>query len=334
MAMQGRTRGTHAGIPIDWLLEGEPFVKYRTLVDLAGLSETDKEVKRAKREVPEDPLVARILSWQNRHGYWGGARAIHTWWPKKDTTFWVLGVLADFGLSRGDGRIGRACEYVMGTQLPCGAFGWGPPPTPGECFTGILTESMAKLGYATDGRLRRAYEWLVGRQRIDGGFWCKNTGQPGGPREDESSCAFGTLCVLGALAEYPDLRNSETARRSAEFLLGCWENRGKVKYAGHDSQIGTGWDKLKYPFTDYRILRYLDTLSRFGWVLKDPRARAMTEMLLSKRDEDGRFRPESIHMAWSDFDFGQKKHPSRWVTLLAYRAAGRIAPPLCRATGA
>lgn len=96
----------------------------------------------------------------------------------------------------------------------------------------------------------------------------------------------------------------------------CWENRGKIKYAGHDSQIGTDWEKLKYPFTDYRILKSLDTLSQFKFIKNNPRFKEMIDVLASKQDANGRFTPESIHHAWSDFDFGQKEKPSFWITFL------------------
>jgi len=94
--------------------------------------------------------------------------------------------------------------------------------------------------------------------------------------------------------------------------------------AGHDSQIETGWEKLKYPFTDYKILKFLDVLSQFEHAKKRLGESEMVNLLLSKRDENGRFTPESIHKVWSDFDFGQKEKPSKWITLLALRVVKRI----------
>jgi hypothetical protein len=125
--------------------------------------------------------------------------------------------------------------------------------------------------------------------------------------------------VLGALAQNPELRDSKTARKGVDFLFECWRNRGKMKYAGHDSQIGTDWEKLKYPFTDYKILKLLNVLSQFGFAKKKLRDSEMVNLLLSKRDNKGRFTPESIIKLWSDFDFGQKEKPSRWITMLALR---------------
>lgn len=311
-------------LPINWLLNGEPFIKYRAMIDLLDWKRSDKEVIVVKKSIREYKLVKRILDKQNKDGYWGTPKDIYTWWPKKDTTFWLLSVLADFGLEKDVKEIARACEYVFNTQLPCGGFGWAPPPTPSDCFTSILTESLAKLGYMSDPRLQNAYGWLVGRQRLDGGFWCKNTGLPGKPREKEPSCAFATLCVLGATSWNPELKSSQLAKKSVKFLLSCWDNREKMKYAGHDSKIGRGWEKLKYPFTDYRILKYLEILSKFDFVRKDPRMSEMIDIFVSKQDQNGRFSAESIHKVWSDFDFGQKKSPSRWITLIVYRIVKRF----------
>jgi hypothetical protein len=313
--------------PTDWLLQGEAFVRYRVLADLLDRSPHAAQVESARKALPKDSRIRKILTSQNAEGYWGGADDIFRWWPRKDTTFWVLGVLADFGLSRATARIARACEYVFGTQLPSGAFGWAPPSTPADCFTGILVEALAKLGYGDDPRLGRAYAWITDRVRLDGGFWCKKTGLPGGPREAEPSCAFATLCVLGALVQHPAHRDSEASRQAAAFLLRCWENRGKIKYAGHDSQVGHGWSALKYPFTDYKLLKYLDTMSLCKSTLNDARLLEIAALLAEKADPDGRFYAESIHKAWSEFDFGQKKAPSRWISLQAYRILKRLTRP-------
>jgi hypothetical protein len=51
--------------------------------------------------------------------------------------------------------------------------------------------------------------------------------------------------------------------------------------------------------------------------------KAMLDLLVSKKDEAGRFYAESIHKVWSDFDFGQKELPSRWITVLVYSVLKR-----------
>ncbi len=309
---------------LEWLLAGEPWVAYRTLIDLLEMDDRDRAVAAAKRAVQQHSSVKRIFQGLNKDGYWGTPKDIHTWWPKKNTTFWVLPVLADFGFTVEDKRISRACEYVFSTQLEHGGFGWDPQNQAFDCHSAIIAESMAKLGLVEDPRLRRTYDWLAKRQRLDGGFWCKNTGQINGPREKEPSCAMATMFGLGALAQNDNFRNGNIAKRGVDFLFECWKNRGKMRYAGHDSQVGTDWAKLKYPFTDYKILKFLDVLSQFDYARQRLRESEMINVLLSKRDEIGRFTPESIHEAWSDFDFGQKEKPSRWLTFLALRIAKKV----------
>lgn len=309
---------------LDWLLAGEPWVVHRTLIDLLDRSENDKLVIAARMGTSQHPSIRSIFTNQNRDGCWGKPKDMHTWWPRKYSTFWILPMLGDFGFTVADKRIARACEYVFSTQLPSGAFGWDPPTKPGDCHSAIIIESLAKAGLLRDSRLVKAYEWLIKRQRLDGGFWCKDTGCIGRPREKEPSCAMATMFTLGALAENPELQSTTVVRRTVDFLFRCWENRRRMKYAGHDSQIGTGWEKLKYPFTDYKILKFLDVLSRFEYARRRLQESEMVDILLSKADGEGRFTPESIHEVWADFDFGQKKTPSRWVTFLALRVAKRI----------
>ena len=311
-------------VPTAWLLEGPAYVRYKTLIDILGRGPDETKARKARAAVSRDHAVKQLMARRNTDGYWGTPEDIFKWWPKKDTTFWVLGVLADFGLTRRNLQISRACEYVLSTQLPSGGFGVSPPPKPYDCFTGVIVSALARLGYSKDKRLERAYGWLLDRQRRDGGFWCKDTGQCGGPREKEPSCALGSLWVLSALTANPTLATGEVAGKCAAFLLGCWDNRGKIKYAGHDSQIGSGWEKLKYPFTDYRILHYLDTISRVPSIRKDARVHEIAGALISRRDSEGLFTPESIHKAWSDFDFGQKRQPSMWLTCIAYGALARL----------
>jgi hypothetical protein len=309
---------------LEWLLAGEPWVIYRTLTHLLGRSEKNKEVVKVKDSIRDHPFIQKIFKGLNQEGYWGTSKDIHTWWPKKDTTFWILPVLADFGFTRVDKRIAKACEYVFSTQLTSGGFGWDPPTKPGDCHTAIIVESLSKMGFLKDRRLQKSYKWLIQRQRLDGGFWCKDTGLIGGPREKEPSCALATTFVLGALAQNPKYRNSPGVKSGIDFLFNCWKDQGKIKYAGHDSQIGTDWTKLKYPFTDYKILKYLDVLSQFEYAQKKLQKSKIVNLLLSKQDDNGRFTPESIHEVWYEFDFGQKEKPSRWITLLSLRILKRV----------
>jgi len=78
-----------------------------------------------------------------------------------------------------------------------------------------------------------------------------------------------------------------------------------------------------YPLVQYQLLKTVDTLSKVPMIRTDPRFQEMLDRLKSKQDSEGRLLPESINKSWSDFDFGQKKSPSPWVTFLTVRAIMR-----------
>jgi hypothetical protein len=54
---------------LDWLLAGEPWVVYRTLVDLLDRSEKDEAAVAARRAIPKHPLVKKIFEGLNEDGY-------------------------------------------------------------------------------------------------------------------------------------------------------------------------------------------------------------------------------------------------------------------------
>ena len=51
----------------------------------------------------------------------------------------------------------------------------------------------------------------------------------------------------------------------------------------------------------------------------------MISVLASKADPQGRLMPESVWQDYRDWEFGQKKAPSRWATFLYLRMIERNA---------
>jgi hypothetical protein len=88
--------------------------------------------------------------------------------------------------------------------------------------------------------------------------------------------------------------------------------------------MGTGFTKLKAHLIWYDILHVLDVLTQYSWLKEDDRLQEMVEIVRSKVDGGGRFTPESIWRAWKDWDFGQKREPSPWLTLLVIRMLNRL----------
>ena len=78
----------------DWLLAGEPYVRYRTYIDLLDLTEDAHEVKQARAEMISHPLVRGLLS--ELEDWPGGVINNH---KKADLLIHKLAFLADLGLT-------------------------------------------------------------------------------------------------------------------------------------------------------------------------------------------------------------------------------------------
>ena len=169
-----------------------------------------------------------------------------------------------------------------------------------------------------------ATEHLVGLVR-DNGWPCavsKELGKFRGPGRKDDPCPFANLAMLKALSAIPQQRDTPPCHTGAETLLSLWEE----STAQHPFMffMGTDFRKLKVPFVWYDLLHVLEVLSSFPWLKEDRRLLDMAAQLSSKADDRGRFTLESIWTAWKEWEFGQKKEPSRWLTLLAWRILGRL----------
>ena len=88
--------------------------------------------------------------------------------------------------------------------------------------------------------------------------------------------------------------------------------------------MGTDFRKLKAPLIWYDIIHLTDTLSNFKQAILDSRFKQMVKIIESKATQDDIFIPESEWKAWKEWDFGQKKIPSTWLTFLIYRIRLRL----------
>ena len=128
--------------------------------------------------------------------------------------------------------------------------------------------------------------------------------------------------MLKALSVMDDFRDSPACHTGAETLLNLW-NASLTRHP-YMFFMGTDFRKLKVPLVWYDLVHVLDVLSRFEWLKNEARLREMLGILTNKLDPRGQLTIESIWTAWKDWEFGQKKTPSRWLTLLAWRIITRL----------
>ncbi len=326
----------HAAV-IEWLLASkEPWVVYNTRVELTPAAPDSPEARAAYRALQTHPRVAELIQALDE---WPPAKPLERAYDPKDS-IWKLNTLADFGLQRDDKRIAAIAKRVLAAQADDGGFlhggfshthSWDERPY--ICIAHVMTYALARFGYLDDPRVQKAYEHVVTQQRLDGGWHPNKLNLPGESRENEPSCPFGTVNILRALAVLPRLRESAAAQRAADFLLDCWARRAEP-YRPVGFGIGTTWDKLQYPFVQYQLLKTVDILAQIPAARRDSRFQEMLARLQVKQGADGKWLAEGINKPWSEFDFGQKKLPSGWMTFLALRTLVRGTQPAAKKTTA
>ncbi len=318
-------------IPLDWLMEGEPWIEYRARLDLLAQPENNAQVISARNamltNVQIRGLLAELSAWP------GTVISSH---KSAGQPYHKLTFIADLGFKANDPGMAQIIASILKHQSPEGPFqlpvnipvhfgGTGRDEWAWAlCDAPLIVYSLAKFGLSDETQVRGAVRYLAGLVR-DNGWPCavsKELGKFRGPGRKVDPCPYANLAMLKALSEIEEYCDSTTCRIGVESILSLWSSSSTQH--PYMFYMGTDFRKLKVPFVWYDLLHVMDVLSRFPWARKDERFLDMVKMLKTKADQNGRFSPESIWTAWKDWEFGQKKEPSRWLTLLAWRILKKV----------
>ena len=192
------------------------------------------------------------------------------------------------------------------------------------CDAPLLLLALQKAGLDYHEYIKQGVDYLVSLHR-DNGFPCaasKELGRFRGPGKKDDCCPYATLIMSDLLSYLPEYRNSEIAVSSVNVLLSLWEN--SFDQHPYMFYMGSDFRKLKAPSCWYDIVSVAGVLSKYEFVRDDPRFVEMIDLIRNKQDKDGFFTPESVYMKMKDWDFGQKKMPSPYLTYLCYRIFERL----------
>jgi hypothetical protein len=293
--------------------------------------ESDPQVSASRKATLADPKIKSLLS---DLGDWPGT--VLNSHKSASQSFHKLSFIAELGLNVNDPPVKKIVHEVMKHQSKQGPFqlpmnipvhfgGSGKDEWAWAlCDAPVIVSSLIQLGMYDDPRVQTAIEYLNALIR-DNGWPCAVSPELGkfrGPGRKVDPCPYATLVMLKVLAHVPDLHESEPAKIGVETLLSLWEeSQEKHPYMFF---MGTDFRKLKAPLFWYDILHILDVLSHFEWTCKDKRFQQMLKTVESKANRDGQFVPESVWIAWKDWDFSQKKIPSKGLTFFVARILKRV----------
>lgn len=313
------------------LNSAEPWVVYRTMIDLAGLDETDGKVQKAKLKMLESPLIEGLIKELN---LWPGV--VLNSHKCAGQLYHKLSFIADLGIKKEDSDISCLMEklikhrseeglFQLPVNIPVHFGGTGQEQWAWAlCDAPLLIYSAVKIGIMDKNEIKEEVHFLINLCR-ENGWPCavsKELGKFRGPGKKDDPCPYTNLIMLKLMTLFEEYKDSKEAKTGAECLLSLWEN-SKEQHP-YMFFMGTDFRKLKAPYIWYDILHVAEVLSQYDYSLKDDRFKEMLGIINSKADKDGLFMPESIWTSWKQWDFGQKKKPSPWITFLVYRINKRI----------
>jgi hypothetical protein len=300
------------------LLLGDPSpsLQWRAAVELEGIAADEVDVRAARAEIPQSPVVQSLracLQEARQHPRAAG---------------YLLCQLAYLGYDGPD--LVEAVEAILARQQPDGSLspsreedgeGLEMAPSDGPRFvtmhTAVPLRGIAAAGFATDSRAERAYDWLIG-VRLPDGSW------PAGPKADfgrhgraappereyrrlprGAGCRSATTGAVACLALHPDRRRSDAARIGADHLL-ARETRDEAALGWEVSRL-VGLERAMGQVTFYVTFDpafTLDLASRCGVSPEDRRVRDLVAWLETLRGPYGLWEHDAHPQLsrWLSFD--------------------------------
>jgi hypothetical protein len=299
---------------IEWLMEGDPAIRWQVLRDLEEASSDTVSTERAR--VEHEGWGGRLLATEGPDGLWDGGACFpagyrggepgQPWTP----TMHTLQTLQILGLDPSSSSARRAVSMVAehGHWEHAGQRYFEGEVEP--CINGRTIEAGAYFGM----NVAPIVERVLGEQLPDGGWNCE--AENGSTRSSFDT----TIDVLDGLLQFErtsggtaDVRDAR--HRGEEYLL----ERKLFRRLSNGEIVKPDYLEFAFPFYwHYDVLRALDYFRHAG-VRPDPRMSEAIDIVRSKRQPDGRWLLDRIYPGRVWFDIEEVGQPSRWNTLRALR---------------
>ncbi len=300
---------------IDWLLDGDPAVRWQVLRDLQDTPTA--EVADERSRVEHEGWGARLLGLQDSEGLWDGGACFPADYRGGEpgqpwtATMHTLQTLQIFGLDPTSESARRAIKLVAenGRWEHDGQHYFDGEVEP--CINGRTIETGAYFGVDVTAIVER----ILGERLDDGGWNCE--AESGSVRSSFDT----TINVLDGLLEYERATGGTAAvhaarSRGEDYLL----ERNLFRRKSTGEVADPAYLEFVFPYYwHYDILRALDYFSRSG-AEPDPRMAEAVEIVRSKLQPDGRWLLNRLHPGRVHFDIEHGAGtPSRFNTLRALR---------------
>lgn len=292
---------------IDWLMEGDPAIRYQTTRDLLGYQEID--LKDLQQDIAVEGWGRRLLDLRDSEkGTWGNG--IYS--PKWISTHYTLLQLKEMGIPSTNS------EYNEGSKLLLSCM-WEKPIAKRRyqdlCVSAMLISICGYCKIQSE-KFNQIIDYILDKQFQDGGWNCS------WDRGATHSSVHTTISVLEAFRDYEvagytyrleEIKNA--IPKAQEFLLRKYlfrsERTGEII---HNTML-----MLSYPCRwKYDILRCLDYFQSVNKSY-DSRMEEALEIILNKKRKDNLWPVQHKHSGLVHFDMEKTGAASRWNTLRVLR---------------
>lgn len=299
---------------IEWLLQGDPAIRWQVFRDLNSASAEQVAAERSR--VAVHGWGAHLLSLADDAGLWAGGACFPADYRGEEpgqpwtATMNSLQTLQILGLDPASDVARRAIERVAAN---CRWEHDGQRYFDGEvepCINGRIVETGAYFGVAVTPIVER----LLAEILADGGWNCE--AERGSVRTSFDT----TINVLDGLLAFEVATGGSPAvsaarRKGEEYLL----ERSLFRRKSTGDVVNIAYLDFAFPYYwYYDILRALDYFRR-AHSERDPRLVEAVDVVRSKRQPDGRWLLDRVHEGRAWFDIEVPGQPSRWNTLRALR---------------
>ena len=300
---------------IEWLLEGDPAIRWQVLRDLTDAPPDDVEAERARVET--EGWGARLLALEDDDGPWAGGACFPAGYAGDEpgqpwtATMHTLQTLQILGLDPASASARRAVALVAenGRWEHAGQRYFDGEVEP--CINGRTIESGAYFGVDVAPLVDR----VLGERLPDGGWNCEvENGSVRSSFDTTIDVLDGLLAFERATGGSPAVR--EARHSGEEYLL----RRSLFRRLSTGEVADPTYLDLAFPYYwQYDVLRALDYFRGAG-ADPDPRTAEAVEHVRSRQQPDGRWLLDRVPAGRVHFDLEDGVGlPSRWNTLRALR---------------
>lgn len=303
---------------LTWLLNSAPWVNYKTRLDILGERLNTRETDSHLTAILSDPQVNAVIA--DACEYFPKVATRHT---DAKLSHYKIRMLVDFGLTKQHGldtllqrikerRSGDlySIRQLLPTKNADTNCEWNALP----CDNPLLLYILLKAG-DTDMQTLEQVELLKRHWETPSGWFCHLPFVESQFKKERVGCPMAGLMALEVFSLDENLKESKYAQNAFQALAQHFQIGKPIYYFGRGRKFHT----FKYPFVWYNGLYLAHVLTRFTFARKHEMVVSLIDWVKKGGDEQGKYTPTSIFMNYKDWDFGNKRQPSPWLTYLCHK---------------